>query len=179
MPLIVDGVTEVPELDASTVDRLCAIYLARPHKCHPVLDQDEVIALCREQGIRGFPRTIDTALVLVMCALASASTSIPTLSAKWAPGNAYFRPALDIAARAHTSGFSTDIRLPQTLILCAIYHGYCVRPAQAWRIVHMASTSFQLLLMQQVPGSRCSLIQSLTVAQISGQRRVDQVTNSA
>ncbi|KAK9481963.1 hypothetical protein V1527DRAFT_61437 [Lipomyces starkeyi] len=138
---------EMPVLDRSVTDRLMDMYFRSVNMQHPVLDYDECVTQYHSIVSEPLHPGLQSALVLAMLALADAARTSPpeTLDAEWAPGSLYFLPALNIATETFLKSHTTTILLSQCLYLSALYYNFLGRPLDAWRFVHMSSTSFQRL----------------------------------
>ncbi|KAJ5151413.1 uncharacterized protein N7482_010665 [Penicillium canariense] len=137
----------IQPLDRSCTDDLMELYFQTVNIQHPILDRDECIALYHSTVSRPLQPSLESALLLVVLALAECAKTQPPerLSADWAPGSTYFLPGLSISLEAYLNTTVPSSTLPQCLYLMALYYNYIVRPLDAWKLVHMASTCFQRL----------------------------------
>lgn len=94
-------------------------------------------------------------VVLALGAIAQVS-SFRDVSEDAPPGIDFFEPALRHLVHEWPMFSGADIVLPQAMYLASLYFGYLSRPLQTWRLVHMASTSTQQILLWSVSASRNS-----------------------
>lgn len=137
-------------LDRTLCNQYLSSYLARVYPFHPFLDSDEVGRICEETMNRGIGSDHNSALVLSILALGAIALEPVSRTAEGRPGEVYFQKSLRILLATWTFNFSGDVRIPQALVLCAIYFTYRVEPLSAWRLIYMASTSIQELLSRYV-----------------------------
>ncbi|KAF5697359.1 hypothetical protein FMUND_15439 [Fusarium mundagurra] len=89
-----------------------------------------------------------SALLLAVLALgATASDPIDSHKTRHS-GDGLIREAVKIVYKSWASSFGGDITLSQAVILCALYFTYKVEPLAAWRLVHMASTTIQQIMIR-------------------------------
>jgi hypothetical protein len=67
------------------------------------------------------------------------------------PGMGYLTSALHILTSSWMTSFTGDIVLSQGLVICALYFCCLVQPLPAWKLIHMASTNLQQLLIRCAP----------------------------
>lgn len=145
------NISSLPHLDNSTFDRsitdsLVEQYFSLVNSQHPVLDATEFWSIYAQVP----SNSVHRALCLIVLALAEAALQQQqtTKTLAWMPGVLYFKPALSIILQQSLVSFGTDIALPQSLYLAALYYSYLARPLLAWKLVHMASTNVQHLWIQ-------------------------------
>ncbi|KAJ3955250.1 hypothetical protein N0V92_008215 [Colletotrichum tropicale] len=133
-----------PDIDAEEASSLVDNFFDLVNPQHPILDRGDFEHIYRD--VVGSPLQADlrAALVLVVLALGRAAVDTPDLTRDgWLPGVDMFTPALQVLLGTWFNSFGDTILLPQGLYLAALYYSYLSRPLQAWRLVHMASTSIQ------------------------------------
>ncbi|KAL2818723.1 hypothetical protein BDW59DRAFT_175071 [Aspergillus cavernicola] len=145
LPCIPGSFPEMPTLDRTVTDALMEYYFQSVNMQHPILDYDECLTQYHVMASDALQPSLESALILVMLALANAARTEPTetLEAEWSPGASYFLPALSISMDAYLNTPNIPTHLPQCLYLAALYYNYLARPLDSWKLVHMASTSFQ------------------------------------
>ncbi|KAJ6014227.1 hypothetical protein N7540_008818 [Penicillium herquei] len=138
---------DIPYFDRSTTDTLLETYFQTVNLQHPILSYEDSIAHYHSFVSEPLQISLESSFVLVTLALAEAATTQPPerLEADWSPGSIYILPAWTIALDAYLNGTVTSAALPRCLYLIALYYNYLSRPLDAWKLVHMASTSFQRL----------------------------------
>lgn len=132
------------EINAEEASSLVDNFFDLVNPQHPILDRGDFEPIYRD--VVGSPLQADlrSALVLVVLALGRAAVDTPDLTRDgWLPGVEMFTPALQVLLGTWFNSFGDTILLPQGLYLAALYYSYLSRPLQAWRLVHMASTSIQ------------------------------------
>lgn len=136
----------MPVLDHSITNDLMEKYFQSVNMQHPILDYDESVAQYHSLASNPEP-SLESALFLLMLALAEVAyaPAPEALDADWSPGSTYFSAALTISVETYLRTSITTIFLPRCLYLAASYDNYLGRPLDAWKLVHMASTSFQRL----------------------------------
>ncbi|KAG2002870.1 hypothetical protein GB937_009406 [Aspergillus fischeri] len=136
---------EMPTLDRTVTDALMEYYFQSVNMQHPILDYDDILPQYHAMAADALQPSLESALILLMLALAEAARTEPSerLEADWSPGGAYFLPALGISLDAYLNTPNTATHLPQCLYLAALYYSYLARPLDSWKLVHLASTSFQ------------------------------------
>ncbi|PYH95797.1 hypothetical protein BO71DRAFT_440075 [Aspergillus ellipticus CBS 707.79] len=137
----------MPELDRLVTDDLMEVYFQTVNTQHPVLDRDRCIMQYHSLVSAPLQCNLESALLLLMLALAVVASSPPpeTLDPAWAPGSEYFLPGLTLAVEMFQKSSVSSILLSRCLYLAALYYNYLARPLDAWKVVHMSSTSFQRL----------------------------------
>lgn len=146
------GPPEMPVLDRAITDDLMEIYFQSVNLQHPILDYNSSMLQYHFIASDQLQPNVKTSAILLILALAEASRSLPPqpLRADWSPGSVYFLPGLRICLEEYTVSSTTTVDLPQCLYLCALYYNYLARPLDAWKLVHMASTSLQRLWIRSV-----------------------------
>ncbi|KAL0938071.1 C6 finger domain-containing protein [Colletotrichum truncatum] len=133
-----------PTLSAETAAPLADNFFNLVNPQHPVLEREDFDPIYQDVVGQPLQRDIRTALVLIVLALGEAAVDTPDLTKNaWLPGVELFTPALQVLLATWFDSFGDNILLPQGLYLAALYYSYLSRPLQAWRLVHMASTSIQ------------------------------------
>ncbi|KAH0431445.1 hypothetical protein CcaCcLH18_07061 [Colletotrichum camelliae] len=135
---------DFPDIDAEAASSLVDNFFDLVNPQHPILDRGDFEHIYLD--VVGSPLQADlrSALVLVVLALGRAAVDAPDLTRDgWLPGVAMFTPALQVLLGMWFNSSGDSILLPQGLYLAALYCSYLSRPLQAWRLVHMASTSIQ------------------------------------
>ncbi|KAI8170560.1 hypothetical protein K4K49_004245 [Colletotrichum sp. SAR 10_70] len=133
-----------PEIDAEESSSLVDNFFNLVNPQHPILDRGDFEHIYRDVVGNPLQADLRAALVLVVLALGRAAVDTPDLTRDgWLPGVEMFTPALQVLLGTWFNSFGDTILLPQGLYLAALYYSYLSRPLQAWRLVHMASTSIQ------------------------------------
>ncbi|KAJ0343848.1 hypothetical protein COL154_008912 [Colletotrichum chrysophilum] len=133
-----------PDIDAEEASSLVENFFDLVNPQHPILDRDDFEHIYRDVVGNPLQADLRAALVLVVLALGRAAVDTPDLTRDgWLPGVDMFTPALQVLLGTWFNSFGDTILLPQGLYLAALYYSYLSRPLQAWRLVHMASTSIQ------------------------------------
>ena len=140
---------ELPHVDIDIAQDLADSYFTHVNPQHPILDRLEFNAFLQEKLAGVLQCDVDAALCLAVIALGQVAREQPSdRTGPWLPGAEYISPALKILIALWPSSFNGNIRIAQGLYLTALYYSYLVRPLPAWRLVHMASTTLQHLLIQ-------------------------------
>ncbi|KAJ5732273.1 hypothetical protein N7493_003754 [Penicillium malachiteum] len=144
---------DIPFIDRAITDTLIETYFQSVNLQHPILSYDDFIAHYHSFVSEPLQVSLESCLLLVTLALAEAATTQPPeqLKADWSPGSIYILTAWTIALDAYLNGAVTSAALPRCLYLTALYYNYLSRPLDAWKLVHMASTSFQRLWIRSKP----------------------------
>lgn len=123
-------------------------YFQSVNMQHPILDYDESAAQYHSLASNPEP-SLEYASFLLMLALAEVAyaPAPEALDTDWSPGSTYSSAAL--SRLRPTWEPQSPIVLPRCLYLAAFYN-YLGRPLDAWKLVHMASTSFQRLWIKSV-----------------------------
>lgn len=140
----------LPDLDSAVTSTLVDSYFRNVHTQVPILHAPNLQALHDRVVLEGAQSEVETAVLLLVFALGKvASEQVPIATeGTWMPGVEYFTPALQFLLPAFLDSFSIDVAKPQSLYLAAIYYSYLMRPLQAWRLVNMASTTFQQIWLR-------------------------------
>lgn len=135
----------MPTLNTEITDNLMGLYFQSVNQQHPILTYDDCISHYQSVVSEPLRPDLESCLVLLMLSLAEAATTQPSesLDGDWSPGSTYFLPALTIALDSYLNDALITPDLPQCLYLAALYYNYLARPLDSWKLVHMASTSFQ------------------------------------
>ncbi|UKZ78568.1 hypothetical protein TrVFT333_006314 [Trichoderma virens FT-333] len=151
-------------LDRAVTDDYLSSFLALVHAFHPIFDRDDLILNYEVVMREGLSSDIRSALILAILALGATASDAIDHGENENTGDACMQRALRLLMPAWTVSYSGNIQLSQGLILCALYFTYVVQPLTAWRLIHMASTSIQQLLIR-----RCKDI-------LSGQAEIQELT---
>lgn len=147
LPSSTSGPLEMPVLDHAITSDLMEKYFQSVNMQHPIMDYEECVEQYHSLQSNPLESSLESALFLLMLALAEVAVAHPpdVLDADWMHGSTYFWPALTIAVETYLKTSVTTIVLSRCLYLAALYYNYLGRPLDAWKLVHMASTSFQRL----------------------------------
>jgi hypothetical protein len=145
------------QLQRETTDDLVASFFTQVYPSFPIIDHDHFMSLYERFLAVGPAKDSETALCLVILALGKLALhlNVDGVDDPDSNGMEYFSIGLSILTEKWTASFSTEIVLPLGLIYAAFYLCYMIRPLQAWRLVHMASSNLQLT-WQQLPRSTMS-----------------------
>ncbi|KAL6882201.1 hypothetical protein HDV57DRAFT_51980 [Trichoderma longibrachiatum] len=142
---------EEKHVDRTIADDYLSSFLALVHAFHPIFDRDQLLASYEDVMREGLGSDVRSGLFLAVLAL-GATASDPIDDERdhenGNTGDACMQRALRILVPAWMISFSGAVQLSQGLILCALYFTYVVQPLTAWRLIHMASTSIQQLLIR-------------------------------
>ncbi|KAJ5729571.1 uncharacterized protein N7483_004079 [Penicillium malachiteum] len=138
---------DIPYFDRAITDTFIETYFQTVNLQHPILSYEDSITHYHSFISEPLHVSLESSFVLVTLALAEAATTQPPerLEVDWSPGSIYILPARTIALDAYLNATVTSAALPRCLYLIALYYKYLSRPLDAWKLVHMASTSFQRL----------------------------------
>lgn len=140
-----------PDIEQSAADGYLDSFFTRVHPFHPFFDKSDLVKRYEDAMERGLRSDTQSALFLAIFALgATAAEPANGASDKAHGGDVLIQRALRILLPSWAASFSGDILLTQALILAALYFTYTVEPLMAWRLVHMASTSVQQMLIRFV-----------------------------
>ncbi|KAL4879193.1 hypothetical protein BJY04DRAFT_220312 [Aspergillus karnatakaensis] len=137
-------------VDPARADELLRHFFELVYPYHPLFEREELMLLFDRVADRGLQQDEESAVYLVVIALGSISSEprrqseVPEHAM---PGFAHFNAAFRILIAAWTNSFGSNVVLAQGLVLSALYLLYLMRPLQAWRLIHMASTSIQQTLI--------------------------------
>ncbi|KAF4331784.1 hypothetical protein FBEOM_14444 [Fusarium beomiforme] len=135
-------------IDRDTADDLLEKYFTLVHPFHSFIDRQELVILYENAMDHGLGSDNQSALVLAVLALgATASDPIDSQKTQYS-GDGLTQEAVRIVYKSWDSSFGGDIILSQAIILCALYFTYKVEPLAAWRLVHMASTTIQQIMIR-------------------------------
>ncbi|KAL7793851.1 hypothetical protein V8C37DRAFT_409412 [Trichoderma ceciliae] len=158
---------EEEHVGRAVADGYLGSFLAMVHAFHPIFDRDDLLAsyevVMREGLGSDVGSDVRSGVFLAVFALGATASDPIDHGTNGNSGDACMQKALRILVPAWTMSFSGNIQLSQGLILCALYFTYVVQPLTAWRLIHMASTSIQQLLIRckDILSSRAE-IQELT-----------------
>jgi hypothetical protein len=147
-----DGL-KLPAVDRDTALSLIHNFFQFTHLANLFYDQDAFLSR--------FPCALDLAtgkheeqaVVLVVFALGSIvgkTVRSQYVEGEAIPGMEFFRPALHVLTNSWATAFCGTLTLPPGLILCATYLSYLAQPLRAWKLIHLASTTVQQLLIKWV-----------------------------
>ncbi|EHK46923.1 hypothetical protein TRIATDRAFT_316922 [Trichoderma atroviride IMI 206040] len=154
---------EQEHVDRTVADDYLNSFLAMVHAFHPIFDRDDLLTSYEVVMRQGLGTDIRSGVFLAIFALGATASDPINRKQSENTGDACMQRALRILMPAWTVSFSGNIQLSQGLILCALYFTYVVQPLTAWRLIHMAATSIQQLLI------RCKDI-------LSGQAEIQELT---
>ncbi|KAL4969818.1 uncharacterized protein BDV14DRAFT_195347 [Aspergillus stella-maris] len=150
-PPLADPLVNIPPvMDRIISDDLLERFFELVYPYHSLFEREEFMELYQRVIDRGLQENAETALVLAVLALgAIASEPKPAGEIKEddMAGFEYYNAASRILVAAWAQSFGGNIMLTQGLVLSALYLLYLMRPLQAWRLIHMASTSIQQTLI--------------------------------
>lgn len=129
-------------------DYLVATFFATAHTNHPILDEASFRELYQTFLENGVDSSVESALCLVVFALAAVATASPESSnfSVSPPGMEYIQHAMPTILSLSSWSFNYSIVLAQALVLASVYFAYIVRPLQSWRLIYSASTILQFRL---------------------------------
>ncbi|KAL4799602.1 hypothetical protein BDV19DRAFT_385370 [Aspergillus venezuelensis] len=139
-----------PVIDRALSDTLLERFFELVYPYHSLFEREQFMELYDRVVDQGLREDEETALVLAVLALgAIASEPRPQGKVKEdeMPGFGYHNAASRILIAAWAQSFGGNVMLTQGLVLSALYLLYLMRPLQAWRLIHMASTSIQQTLI--------------------------------
>ncbi|KAL7931945.1 hypothetical protein V8C35DRAFT_105494 [Trichoderma chlorosporum] len=139
---------EGEHINRTVADDYLSSFLALVHAFHPLFDRDVLLASYEEAMKEGLGFDARSGVILAVLALGATASDAIDHGKNGHTGDACMARALRILVPAWTLSFSGNIQLSQGLILCALYFTYVVQPLTAWRLIHMASTSVQQLLIR-------------------------------
>ncbi|CAG9989218.1 unnamed protein product, partial [Clonostachys byssicola] len=145
---------DLPDVSHWQTRQLIEAYFNLVGTQHPVLDRGEFAQLYDKVVAEGtLAMTHSVCLVFVVLALGAIAqvSSFRNVSEDAPPGIDFFEPALRYLIDEWPMFSGADIVLPQAMYLASLYFGYLSRPLQTWRLVHMASTSTQQILLWTNP----------------------------
>lgn len=140
--------TEQEHVDRTVADDYLNSFLAMVHAFHPIFDRDDLLASYEVVMRQGLGTDIRSSVFLAIFALGATASDPINRKQSENTGDVCLQRALRILVPAWTVSFSGNIQLSQGLILCALYFTYVVQPLTAWRLIHMAATSIQQLLIR-------------------------------
>ncbi|KAF7117467.1 hypothetical protein CNMCM5793_006449 [Aspergillus hiratsukae] len=161
-----DDCVETPPLDSDTTRALVDRFFETDHSINPFLDKKAFLARYNHVCNGHANMNDESAVVLAVLAIGAIDGKTRKNneeSVEDAPGMQFFKPALRILSTSWMTCFTGDIILCQGLVLCALYFQYLVQPLPAWRLIHMASTNVQQLLIR----SKKSISNSTEIEEIT------------
>ncbi|KAL7943961.1 hypothetical protein V8C42DRAFT_327312 [Trichoderma barbatum] len=139
---------EGERVDRTIADDYLSSFLALVHAFHPIFDRDVLLTIYEVAMREGLGSDVKSGVILAILALGATASDAIDHGESGNTGDACMQRALRILVPAWTLSFSGNVQLSQGLILCALYFTYVVQPLTAWRLIHMASTSIQQLLIR-------------------------------
>ncbi|UKZ95857.1 uncharacterized protein TrAFT101_010670 [Trichoderma asperellum] len=139
---------EEKRVDRTVADDYLSSFLAMVHAFHPIFDRDDLLASYEVVMREGLGSDIRSGVFLAIFGLGATASDPIDRKQSENTGDVCMQRALRILVPAWTVSFSGNILLSQGLILCALYFTYVVQPLTAWRLIHMAATSIQQLLIR-------------------------------
>lgn len=139
----------------SATDGLVSSYFIHINSAFPILDRTSFNDLF-QRTLRGNQcESIDAAVCLVVLALGKLASieSEDASSTNLSYGLEYFIPAYQMLTTQWVTSFGTDLSLPTGLVLSAIYMSCLARPLLAWKLVYMASSKLQMMVLSRNQGS--------------------------
>lgn len=127
-------------------DHLVATFFTTAHANYPILDEASFRELYYVFLENGVDSTVESALCLVVFALATVATASPETFSASPPGMEYIQRAMPTLLSLSSWSFTHSIVLAQALVLASVYFAYIVRPLQSWRLIYSASTILQFKL---------------------------------
>jgi hypothetical protein len=149
----------LPDVSRWQTRQLIEAYFNLVGTQHPVLDRSEFMLVYDKvvaEGILAITHSVCLVFVVLALGAIAQVSSFRDVSEDAPPGIDFFEPALRHLVNEWPMFFGADIVLPQAMYLASLYFGYLSRPLQTWRLVHMASTSTQQILLWSVSASRNS-----------------------
>lgn len=140
--------TEEEHFDRTVADDYLNSFLAMVHAFHPIFDRDDLLTSYEVVMRQGLGTDVRSGVFLAIFALGATASDPIDRKQSENTGDVCMQRALRILMPAWTVSFSGNIQLSQGLILCALYFTYVVQPLTAWRLIHMAATSIQQLLIR-------------------------------
>ncbi|OQV03346.1 Fungal specific transcription factor domain-containing protein [Cladophialophora immunda] len=139
-------ISKMPDIDTASVRRLINQFLDTVHSIYPIFEVEAFQQFCDKRIITGLQFDIESAILLVSMALGDLRSRAPAPSTAvhgHELGSQCFQIAVSIFMSAWVSSHADNLSLCQGLVLCAIYLATSVRPLEAWKLIHMASTTVQ------------------------------------
>jgi hypothetical protein len=134
-------------IEKSVADDCLERYLSTVHLYRPIFEWEELRSQYDTTMSKGLSDNPCSALFLAVFALGiTASDPIDPTKVQYS-GDELIKHALRVLFPSWAATFSGDLVLSQGLVLCALYFCYTAEPLMAWRLVHMASTSVQQMLV--------------------------------
>lgn len=149
----IDDQLELPRVDQETSLSLREGFFRSIHLVNPFLDES-VFVERYFSSLDSPAGTLDERAVVLLVFAIGKIGGKPVIKSdeneELVPGMDLFKPAFHILTTSWTTCFSGDITLAQGLVLCALYLCYIAQPLRAWKLIHMASTTVQQLLIRSV-----------------------------
>ncbi|KAJ5697463.1 transcriptional regulator family: Fungal Specific TF [Penicillium malachiteum] len=131
-------------------DFLVSSFFNNIHSQFPILEQKTFLATFEKFLRPNQKPDMSAALCLMTLALGeictNPSATFDIESSEFGNGTDYFAHGYQILTTVETAPFSRDLAVPLGFFYASLYFRYRSRPLQAWRSIHSASTSVQLML---------------------------------
>ncbi|KAH8800419.1 hypothetical protein F5884DRAFT_863126 [Xylogone sp. PMI_703] len=135
-------------MDRNAAEEYFRKFLELVYPLHPFFDRHHLVEEFQDVMDKGLGSDIRSGLFMAILALgATASDPISHQSGSYS-GDWLVRKSLRILIDTWITSFRGEILLCQGLILCTLYFAYTVEPLTAWRLIHMASTNIQQVLIR-------------------------------
>lgn len=135
-------------LENQTLEEIAHEYFRDINSKNPIINEDSFWELFACVKVRSDNPGVEEALVSVMCALVQVNRSSPDeIKHGDLPGKQMLFSALGILMREWSVSFQTNLHLCQALFLAASWCNCVCHPLLAWRMIHMASTNLQHILV--------------------------------
>jgi Fungal Zn(2)-Cys(6) binuclear cluster domain len=135
-------------IDRTFADDCLEHFLTLVHPFRPFLDRDDLMARYEESMSQGLQYDNNSALFLSIFALGATATDPIDRNRNIYSGDKFVQAALRILFSSWAVSFNGNLVLCQALVLCALYFTYLVEPLPAWKLIHMASTNIQQILIR-------------------------------
>jgi hypothetical protein len=142
---------ELPQVDQDTALTLINNFFESTHLVNFFLDQETFLARYVFESSPAEKNLNERAVLFAVFALGSvAGKAVDSKNVldENIPGLEYFKPALHILTTSWTTSFAGEINLSQGLALCALYLCNIAQPLRAWKLIHLASTTVQQILLR-------------------------------
>lgn len=146
-------ISTMPDIDNTSMKRLVNQFLDTVHSNYPIFDVEAFEQFSDQRIATGLQFDIDSAIILVSMALGDLRARKPEPSSAIHGhdfGFQCFQIAVGVFMSAWVSSHAHNLSLCQGLVLCAIYLATSVRPLEAWKLIHMASTTVQQIRLKSV-----------------------------
>lgn len=157
---------KMPDIVEATMRRLINQFLDTVHSIYPIFDSEAFQHFYDKKIATGLQFDIESAIILVSMALGDLRARAPEPNSVVHGhdlGFECFQIAVSIFMSAWVSSHADNLSLCQGLVLCAIYLATSVRPLEAWKLIHMASTTVQQIRLKCLP---CHLLRKTKLTNI-------------